>query len=385
MAYTIANQNQSFFSKIKPLLTYLVLFAVLGGIAYGVTIGMQQVPGLKQKSALTVQTQYDTAEVYVDGEKVGESPLEKFSVEPGTHEIKLVGAEAEFIDRLDFNPEVETALQRDTGVSAVFASGMNFVMEKDATTLTVISQPSGATVYLDGTEMGETPLTLDKVTEGSYTLDVRMEGYEGQSAPIQVKDGYKLMVSAKLFPIPMPKTIQKFEGSENLYDLTISNESFGTSPDRAKAVVYWADTRGFSDVGNAAELESAGGFDFFLDSAGNVYDNLGNLVSTQEGFEALQEADVGGYLGVGTLGAGLTEPAKETYLELFEARQMGKILPTGLGWLRVRTEPSLGAAELTKVNVGESFPVLEVQGTWVKLQVTADEAGWVSATYVEIE
>jgi len=378
MAYTIVQEDNSFFSKIKPVLNYLVLFVILGGIAYGVTIGMQYIPGMKQKAALTVEVMNGESKVFVDAEEIGETPIEQKEINPGTYDIKIQSLDnpnVVYSSKVEFNPGVETTIYRDLGVSNLFSSGKTFAMEKGETSLTVISQPSGANVLLDGTEMGKTPLTLDKVTEGDYTLSIREIGYESQEAQIKIEDGYKLTVSANLFPIPVPGNIQKFEDSQNLYDMTINNEIITNSSDRAKAVVYWNSTRG---------LEISDEIGYYIDQKGNAYNSLGEIVTTLEEMEMLKEAENGAYLGARTDIPGLTEAAKETYLTLSEGEQTGTILPTGVGWLRVRKSASLGAEELTKVNVGESFPVLETQANWVKIKLTDGKTGWVSGTYVKI-
>ena len=379
MAYTIAQEEDSFISKIKPVLNYLALFIILGGIAYGVTIGMQYIPGMKREAALTVQVQNGTAKVFVDKEEIGETPMSQNKIKPGTYDVRIQDLDdisISYSSKIEFNPGVETTIHRDLGVSDLFSSGKTFSMERGETGPTVISQPSDATILLDGTEMGKTPTTLTKITEGNYVLSVRKTGYESQEAQIKIDNGYKLTVSAKLFPIPVPGNIQKFADSKNLYDLTINNESITNSPDRARAIVYWNSTRG---LGISGEIE------YYIDQGGNAYNGLGELITTLEELETLKDAEESGaYLGSGTSTPGLTEAAKETYLSLTEGKQTGTILPTGVGWLRVRKTPSLGGEELAKVNVGETFSVLEIQANWVKIKLTDGKTGWVSDTYIKV-
>lgn len=45
-------------------------------------------------------------------------------------------------------------------------------------TMTITSEPSGALVYLNGEEVGRTPLTRDFVWYGNYDVQVRHEGHE---------------------------------------------------------------------------------------------------------------------------------------------------------------------------------------------------------------
>ncbi len=44
--------------------------------------------------------------------------------------------------------------------------------------MTITSQPSGALVYLNGEEVGRTPLTREFLWYGNYDVQVRHEGYE---------------------------------------------------------------------------------------------------------------------------------------------------------------------------------------------------------------
>ncbi len=385
MAYTIAQQNKNFFSKIKPLLIYVALFLILGGFAYGVTVGMQKIPRMNEKSAITVRLNNRKADVYVNKEKLGETPLEKREVSAGTHSVEIKDPEnpkTNYSTKLEFNPNVETTLIRDLGVSTLFSSGKNFWMKSGKTGLTVISQPSEARVFLDGNEIGETPFSLDNITSGNYTISVNKSGYEGLTARINIKEGHTLTVENKLFPIPLPANIERFEGSRGLYDLTIANQTIGNSPDRAKAINYWVDTRGID--GMDANTEENLSFDYYIDPKGNVYDEEGNLILNPEGLQELKGSQTGGYLGIGAPETGLTEEAREAYLELNEGVQMGTVLPTGVGWLRVRATPSLSGNEIAKINVGETFPVIETSQNWVKIKLDENQEGWVSKTYIEL-
>lgn len=59
------------------------------------------------------------------------------------------------------------------------------------------------------------------------------------------------------------------------------------------------------------------------------------------------------------------------------------ILETGTGWLRVRKTPSLSGEELTKVNVSETFPYTDEKGGWVAITLPNGSNGWVSGQFVK--
>ncbi|OGE30366.1 hypothetical protein A2631_01160 [Candidatus Daviesbacteria bacterium RIFCSPHIGHO2_01_FULL_44_29] len=56
-----------------------------------------------------------------------------------------------------------------------------------------------------------------------------------------------------------------------------------------------------------------------------------------------------------------------------------------LGFLRVRSNPTVTAEELTKLNIGDKFPVLEQQNGWFKIEYTPANFGWVLGSYVSVK
>ncbi|MDI3474741.1 MAG: hypothetical protein PWQ95_469 [Thermococcaceae archaeon] len=68
-------------------------------------------------------------------------------------------------------------------------------------TLSITSDPSGASVYVDGSYAGETPLSDYQVSPGEHTVEVRKEGYEPYTKKITVSAGEKASVSATLVAI----------------------------------------------------------------------------------------------------------------------------------------------------------------------------------------
>lgn len=73
----------------------------------------------------------------------------------------------------------------------------------------ILSSPTGAEIYLDNEYRGTTPATVTAVPAGNHTLEIRESGYYRWSAPVTVKAGSMLNVSATLVAIPttaMPVT-----------------------------------------------------------------------------------------------------------------------------------------------------------------------------------
>lgn len=60
-----------------------------------------------------------------------------------------------------------------------------------------------------------------------------------------------------------------------------------------------------------------------------------------------------------------------------------KIKETETGWLRVRESSSSAAKEVTKINPGETYPVLEESQDWYKIDLGNGKNGWISSSYGE--
>jgi len=60
-----------------------------------------------------------------------------------------------------------------------------------------------------------------------------------------------------------------------------------------------------------------------------------------------------------------------------------KILSTDTGWLRVRSGPGISFEEIAKVKPEETYPYLEEENGWYKIEVENEE-GWISGTYAEL-
>jgi hypothetical protein len=65
------------------------------------------------------------------------------------------------------------------------------------TKLLVASQPPGASVWVDGTPVGETPLELD-VEPGDHEVSVRLEGYQPRSHQLSFEEGERESLSVTL-------------------------------------------------------------------------------------------------------------------------------------------------------------------------------------------
>ncbi len=84
------------------------------------------------------------------------------------------------------------------GAPAAWAAGPA-TSAKPATVLTVLSEPAGAAVYVDGDLKGATPVTLDDVAAGDHTVRLVKNGYLENSRMLAVPAGGR-SVQVRLTP-----------------------------------------------------------------------------------------------------------------------------------------------------------------------------------------
>lgn len=373
--------------KLTPIVNILIAVVISVSILFFGYKILNSLGVVNRKASLSVKVKYGEAEVYLNNKKLGTTPIEELQVKSGENKLKVDNDKMSYEVVLDFlvkpRRSFETASVRDLGVSDVFSSGINFWFEEKSSdsTLSVISEPSDASVYIDNNRVGTTPYTTGSLTPGEYNLRIVKSGYESQNSRFSVDENYQLNVSAKLFPTPVSTSVSTLPDSFNLYDIA-SDDSLVTSDtkDWVDAIIYWNKTRGIDLSGVGLNKEPV--FDYFVDYKGNVYDQTGSKVSSKGELGSIQR---GAYLRRISEGPGLSDSAKQTLenLEILGGKK-ATINYTGTGWLNVRSQPSLDGELLTKVDVGDSYAVLEESGNWVKLRVSSDVQGWVSGTYVTI-
>ena len=383
--------------KDNTFSTILIYFLGVLGIALIVFFGgeiLRNLAGLGGNSGLTVQLTNGEADVYVNDKFVGKTPLESKNIKSGNNVVTIKNGSRQYQTSIKFLPSKKSMMHavgiiRDLGVSDLFSSGQEFWFDRDnpSDSIRIVSEPSGATVSVDGTEVGKTPFASSVISPGDYELKISYPGYESQTARINVQSGYTLNGSIKMFPYPSSSVIKVFEGSQNLYDVSIDNTSV-TSDTQAwvKGLLYWNTTRGLNLDGVGENKDRI--FDYFIDYKGEIFNLDGNPVTSKQDFENLKDLKRGAYLGRTSDGSGLTNEAKDALKTLSNygvvPTKTATVKPTPLGWLRVRDSSSLNGTEISRVNTGQTFPVLEESVGWVKIKVSDTIEGWVSSSYVDL-
>lgn len=160
--------------RAVPAILFLGLLLVAGAQAATGTLSVASVPS--------------GATVYLDGTLLGTTPITSVTVTAGDHAALLTLAGYEDYSATISVPEngsvrgaytLVPAATKTTTTAATAAPG----------SLDISSEPSGATVTIDGTVRGTTPLSLSSIAAGDHTVVLSMDGYADLSSTITIPAG----------------------------------------------------------------------------------------------------------------------------------------------------------------------------------------------------
>lgn len=258
---------------------------------------------------------------------------------------------------------------------------INIVRPKGRGALQVTSNIR-ATAYLDGKSIGATPLckcdASQTLPEGLYTLRLVPDDTNAQEYNIKVKVSPNVLTAVEHTFLPggyassyvlllekiNTKDAQIFVTSLPSGALvTIDGTASGVTPLLQKSI---------SPSEHEIEIEKGG------------FSKKTIRVRTVVGYKLIVQAILGtAPQGGQTLPGSSTLTPSGTPTPTPGGGSMVKILATPTGFLRVRDIASLAGAEVGQVLPGDTYPLLESAGTWVKIQLKDGKVGYVSAMYVE--
>jgi TonB family protein len=145
--------------------------------------------------ALHVESQPPGATVTVNGEAKGQTPLEVAELALGLYEVKLelkgYEAKSQSVALTADTPRQEVKLQLTRAAPAMGVAD-------------IVSTPFGANVSIDGTRVGQTPVTEHKLRVGNRQVELTKDGYEPYTASLRVETGKRAQLDAQLKAILKP-------------------------------------------------------------------------------------------------------------------------------------------------------------------------------------
>jgi len=131
--------------------------------------------------------------VFVDGRSGGETPATVRDLARGAHQVRLVREGYTTVER-----KIVITASKPAVTLTVPMVKVPVVSTRLDSALVVVSRPAGATVFLDGREVGTTPLTLPGVKVGAHTMRMELDGYRRWSSSVEVVASDQNRVTASL-------------------------------------------------------------------------------------------------------------------------------------------------------------------------------------------
>ncbi|NOY15024.1 MAG: PEGA domain-containing protein [bacterium] len=186
---------------MKTKLTYIFTIITAGFLLGGCTL-----PFINKTSSLQVLSS-PRATVMLNDKIVGETPYFNAKIKAGQYSLKLIPI-GQLDNILPYETKLELKKDLKTAVNWNFrsteASSSGYIMtqepvsDKKNAVLMVVSDPSGATVKLDGQIVGTTPFQKGGLTPKQYKIEISSPGYITEEITANVEAGYKLIVNFKL-------------------------------------------------------------------------------------------------------------------------------------------------------------------------------------------
>ena len=139
-------------------------------------------------SPVTINSVPSDAMILINGKEIGKTPVNITDPDPGTYlvEVRMDGYEA-WNERVDIEPGKELTITAD--------------LQMKTGLINVNSNPSEATIHIDGKHIGSTPDTITNLTPGMHLVEVKKEGYEIWSESVEVKGDKENRLSATLLEL----------------------------------------------------------------------------------------------------------------------------------------------------------------------------------------
>lgn len=138
---------------------------------------------------IVIASNPDKAKVLINGEEKGQTPFTSTEFEPGTYEITVyIPGYIPYKEKISI--EKGQTLEREV------------VLTKASTFLSIITNPSGANVYINNVLKGITPYEEANIQAGTYTVRLEKEGYLPYTTDITIIKDKKEEININLLKLP---------------------------------------------------------------------------------------------------------------------------------------------------------------------------------------
>jgi len=173
-------------------------------------------PEAPSPASITIATQPPGATVTLDSQAAGITPLDSVAIEPDQLHAMSIS--------LDGYQTVDTTLFAEAGQSY----GLDISLERLASLLTVLSNPSGAMLVVDGKILTATPLISSKVTpDTGHSISLTLSGYQSVDTTLFTEAGQSYELDISLRRLTSQLTVLSNPSNAEVF---LDNRRFGATP-----------------------------------------------------------------------------------------------------------------------------------------------------------
>ncbi|MHC4321252.1 MAG: PEGA domain-containing protein, partial [Planctomycetota bacterium] len=161
------------------------------------------------------------AEVFIDGNNAGVTPVTINSIKPGKHfvEVNLDGYET-------WSKEISVEAEKEISLTAELTTKYG--------SISLGSKPTKAKIYLDSIEISTTPASLRSVPHGTHLVEVRMDGYNVWKKSVNVEPGKEKVLTAILQVKTGSVSIKSQPKNAKIY---LDGKYAGTTPESIPSII----------------------------------------------------------------------------------------------------------------------------------------------------
>lgn len=162
---------------------------------------------LNQKQAALQVNTTPVANVFVDGKLLGKTPYSSSELKAGEVTVKLIPESttevfASWEGKIKLTGGILTLIDREFAASETNASGqilsLEKIKDKNAALISVVTEPDGVLVKIDGESKGFSPLNVDNISVGDHEIVLSKDGYNDKTLKVKNVLAYRLIINAKL-------------------------------------------------------------------------------------------------------------------------------------------------------------------------------------------
>lgn len=190
-------QLRSRLQRSRSLFTSLVMVVFAAATISGCTA--------KNESGLQVLTNDISSAVYLDNKFVATTPYVDKKLKPGEYSLEIRPDDITYVPyqtKLSLKKGTLTVVNWHPGKRPETSGGVIFETEplrdKKATELSITTIPDGGIIYVDGEAKGFAPVTVNNLSKGEHQFEVKLPSYESIAKPINILEGYRILVTVKL-------------------------------------------------------------------------------------------------------------------------------------------------------------------------------------------